>query len=116
MVLICVPPITLEALKIERKHQIKCSVLLSVIILGVFYLTNSNSSPDPAEACILTYSDLRFRSSVMPSVSQAGETAHRRQRYALESSPHFHSIRSVGGTFLAKRPRKSASPMRYSRL
>ena len=62
------------------------------------------------------YSDLRFRSSVMPSVSHAGETAHRRQRYALESPPHFHSIRSVGGTLLAKRSRKSASPMRDSRL
>ena len=51
-----------------------------------------------------------------PSVSHAGETTHRRQRYALASPPLFHSIRSVGGTFLAKRPRKSASPMRYSRL
>ena len=45
MILMCVPPITLEALNLERKHQIKYLVLFLVVILAVFYLTGFRFFP-----------------------------------------------------------------------
>ena len=45
MILICAPPITLEALNVERKHQIKYLVLLLVVIVTVFYLTGFRFFP-----------------------------------------------------------------------
>ena len=45
MALICVPLITLEALKIKRKHQLKYLVILSAIVMGVYYLTNFRFFP-----------------------------------------------------------------------